>query len=112
MGRLGAFLEEWKARRAGGRFLSNDIRKSARDVIGPTGNGFSNAWDTMAESSEAYVESFNPRIPPSLFISQRDRTRLNLPIPLAERRIEAHNDDGGDDLSADELKWGSQPPDR
>jgi hypothetical protein len=110
VGRLGDFFAEWKARRAGSKYVSKDIQKSARHVIGPTGNGFSNAWDTMAESSDAYIESFDPRIPPSLFISQRDKTRLNQPIPLIERRLEAYNDDAGDDLTADELDWGSQPP--
>jgi len=109
MGRVRNLLSEWKARRAGRQYLSKDIQKSARHVIGPTGYGFSNAWEMMAESSEAFVGSFDPRIPPSLFISQRDRTRLNQPIPLIERRIEAHNvaEDG---LSADEIEWGSQPP--
>jgi hypothetical protein len=109
MGRLGNLLTEWKARRAGREFVSRDIQKSARHVIGPTGNAFSNAWDAMAESSDAYVESFDPRIPPSLFISQRDRTRLNRPIPLVERRIEAYSEDD-DGLSDDEIEWGGQPP--
>ena len=111
MSRLGNVLAEWKARRAGRKYVSKDIQKSAREVIGPTGNGFSNAWDTMAESSDAYVESFDPRIPPSLFVSQRDRTRLNQPIPLVERRLEAYND-GDDGLTADELDWGAEPPGR
>ena len=109
MGRLHNLLAEWNARRAGRAYVSKGIQKSARHVMGPTGYGFSNAWETMAESSEAFVHSFDPRIPPSLFISQRDRTRLNQPIPLVERRIEAHND-ADDGLSADEIEWGSQPP--
>ena len=110
MSRIRDFLAEWRARRAGRKYVSKDIQTSARHVIGPTGYGFSNAWDAMAESSEAYIDSFDPRIPPSLFISQRDRTRLNRPVPLVERRIEAHNDDGSDDLTADELDWGNKPP--
>jgi hypothetical protein len=109
MGRLGNFITEWKARRAGRKYVSKDIQKSVRHVIGPTGYNFSNAWDAVAESSEAFVESFDPRIPPSLFVSQRDKTRLNQPIPLVERRIEAHNDDDCG-LSDAEIEWGSQPP--
>ena len=31
------------------------------------------------------------------------------PIPLAERRIEAYGDDT-DDLTDEELRWGSEPP--
>lgn len=110
MGRLRDFRNEWIARRAGSKWVSRDIQKSARDVLGAIGYGWSNAWDTMAESSDAYVKSFDPRIPPSLFISQRDRTRLNQPIPLVERRIEAHGDDGESDLTAEELDWGNQSP--
>ena len=48
MGRLGNVLAEWKARRAGRKYVSKDIQKSARDVIGPTGNGFSNAWEAVS----------------------------------------------------------------
>lgn len=110
MGRINDYFVEWRARRAGSKYLSKDIQKSARHVIGPTGNGFSNAWEAMAESSEAYVESFERKIPPSLFISRRDNTRFNQPIPLVERRIEAHNQDGSDDVTAAELDWGAQPP--
>ena len=110
MGRLSNFFTELKARRAGTRYVPRGIQKSARHVIGPTGNGFSNAWDRLAESGDAYLESFNPKTPPSLFISQREKTRLNQPIPVVERRIEAHNEDGSDDLTAEERDWGSQPP--
>ncbi len=110
MSRLSDFFTEWKARRAGAKHVTTDIQKSARHVIGPTGNGFSNAWDAMAESSDAYVRSFDPRIPPSIFVSERDRTRLNQPIPLVERRIEAHNEDPQDELTAEELDWGNRPP--
>lgn len=109
MGQLGNLLAEWKARRAGREYVSRGIQKSARHVMGPTGYGFSNAWDTMAESSEAFLDSFDPRIPPSLFVSQRDKTRLNQPIPLVERRIEAHKGDS-DGLSSYEIEWGDQPP--
>lgn len=100
-------ITEWKARRDGRKFLSGDLGRSAREVIGPTGNGFSNAWDALADNSDAYLKSFDPRVPPSLHVSQRDQTRHNRPIPLPERRIGAPADD---DLTPEELAWGSQPP--
>lgn len=112
MGRISDFFDEWKARRAGAKFVSRDIQKSARHIIGPTGSGYSSAWDKLAEGGEAYVESFERRIPPSLFISHRDKTRLNHPIPVVERRLEAHDDDGADDLTPEELEWARGRPER
>lgn len=87
MGRLKAFIVEWKARRAGAKFVTGDIRRSARDIIGPTGYNWSNAWDLL-ENDETYLDSFDRRIPPSLHISERDRSRQNIPVPLVERCIE------------------------
>lgn len=49
---------------------------------------FSRGWDAMADGSSAYVKSFDPKVPPSIFISQRDMTRSNIPVPLVERCIE------------------------
>lgn len=88
MGRLSEFVAEWKARRAGAKGVSRDIRRSARDIIGPTGYNFSSAWDLLESEGPTYLESFDRKIPPSLHISQRDRTRWNMPIPLVERCIE------------------------
>ena len=87
MGRLREFIAELKARRAGRKHLDHDIRKSARGIIGPTGWVWSNAWDHLDRDGEAYLESFDPRIPPSEFVSKRDRTRHNIPVPLVERRL-------------------------
>lgn len=42
----------------------------------------------MARGSDAYVKSFDRRLPPSEFVSERDRGRANLPIPVAERCLE------------------------
>ncbi len=81
-------LREWQARRAGRRHYGNDIARSARDVIGPTGWMWSNGWDEMERGSKAYIDSFNPRIPPSIFVSERERSRSNMPIPVVERCIE------------------------
>lgn len=85
-----AFVTEWKARRAGRRALSSNLSKSAREVVGPTGAMFSRGWDAMATGSEAYVRSFDPRVPRSIFVSQNDRSRVSIPIPLVERCIEDH----------------------
>lgn len=42
----------------------------------------------MEKGSDAYVKSFDPKVPPSIFVSKRDLTRENIPIPLVERCIE------------------------
>ncbi len=81
-------MAEWKARRAGAKYLENDIGRSARHIIGPTGAMYSNGWRYLERDGSKYLESFDRRIPPSLHISQRDRTRFNMPIPLVERCIE------------------------
>lgn len=93
-----SLTSEWKARRAGRRHLASHIYRSARDVIGPTGAMWSNGWDAMAKGSDAYIKSFEPKIPPSIFVSARDRTRGNIPIPLVERCIEdwARTEDEGE----------------
>jgi hypothetical protein len=79
---------EWRARRAGRRYVTSDLPRSARDVVGPTGWMWSKGWDAMARGSAAYVASFDRRLPPSTFVSARDLTRSNMPIPLVERCIE------------------------
>lgn len=87
---LKSLLEEWRARRKGRRSLPSDLSRSARDVIGPTGWMWSKGWDAMAENTSAYVRSFDRRVPPSIFISERERTRHNIPIPLSERMVSEH----------------------
>ncbi len=82
------FRQEWFARRSGRRFVANDLGRSAREIVGPTGWMWSKGWDAMAKGSEAYVDSFDRRIPPSEFVSHRDRTRWNMPVPLVERCVE------------------------
>ena len=53
----------------------------------------SQGWKRLEEDGNRYMKSFDPRVPPSLFISQRDATRHNMPMPLVERCIEDYNDD-------------------
>lgn len=83
-------LEEWRARRKGRRSLHSDLSRSAREVIGPTGWMWSKGWDTMAEHTSAYVKSFDRQVPPSIFVSERERSRYNIPIPLSERMVSEH----------------------
>ncbi len=78
---------EWLARRAGRRKLQSHLPKSAREIVGPTGWMWSRGWDEMAKHQDAYIESFDRRVPPSIFVSDRERSRHNIPIPLIERMI-------------------------
>ncbi len=76
------------ARRAGRKGMGpNDLGKAARHMAGPTGELWSNGWEQMATNKDAYLKSFDKTISPSLFVSERDRTRLNQPIPMPERAI-------------------------
>ncbi len=75
--------------------------------MGMTGIGWSGAWDAVAKGSQAYTASFDRRLPPSTFVSDRDRRRYGQAMPLVERRIGA---DTADDITPDELDWGSFPP--
>lgn len=79
---------EWLARRRGAKHVSADIRKAARDIIGPTGWQWSPSWDLLEKKGDAYVRSFDPRVPRSIHISHRDRMLANMPVPLVERCIE------------------------
>ena len=54
---------------------------------------WSGGWKAMDEGKEAYVKSFDRKLPPSLFVSERDRTRHNIPVPLVERMVEEHAKD-------------------
>lgn len=88
LSRVRALGREWMARRAGRKGMGpNNLGKVARHMAGPTGELWSNGWDRMTEGKDAYLKSFDNKIPPSLFVSERDRTRLNQPIPLPERAI-------------------------
>lgn len=95
---LSQLYAEWKARRAGRQGMEpSGIFRATRDVIGPIGWMWSNAWDAMDEGKDAYVGSFDRRLPPSEFISARDRTRHGIPIPLVERVVEDHRKDPADE---------------
>lgn len=93
------FKEFWlevRARSAGRKAMGNDKSTftTARGIVGATGNSFSNAFDLLERDGGAYMRSMNAdrAIPPSLFISDRDRVRLGEVVPLPERCIEDHGD--------------------
>lgn len=92
--RLRAFLIEARAGAAGRRAMGadNSTFNAARGIIGPTGNSFSNAWEHLEKDGAAYNRSMDREraIPPSLFVSERDRVRHGLAVPLSERCVEDH----------------------
>ena len=81
------FSAEWKARREGIRLLPREIYTAARHIIGPTGFQLSDGWKRLEEDGPAYLRSFHPKIPASVFRSPSDLTRSNHPVPLSERCI-------------------------
>lgn len=96
MSRVSDLIREIAARRRGRKYAHNTIARAARDIVGPTGFTWSENWEQLDRHGKAYVESFDRRLPPSTFVSERDRKRANLPMPLAERCIE---------------DWGGEAPD-
>ena len=60
--------------------------------FGPTivggGGGSQNVLNQIRDGHDAYQKSFHRHLPPSTFISERDRLRLNQAMPLSERLIE------------------------
>ncbi len=63
---------------------------AARGIVGATGASFSGAWDLLERDGDAYLRSMDKDslLPPSLFVSERDRIRHGLAAPLSERCIE------------------------
>lgn len=72
--------------------LDPQLGRAARDILGPTGNMFSNGWELFEQNNAAYMKSFDPRVPPSLHISQTDQNRYHQAIPVSERCIEDWNE--------------------
>ena len=86
-----AAMTDWAARREGARQLPRDVFTAARHIVGPTGYVWSSAWQRLEEDGADYLRSFDPRIPPSVFLSPSDLTRSIHPVPVAERCIEDWN---------------------
>ena len=89
--------QELRARREGRRYVDNTITRPTRDITGPLGWAFSSTYEEVAKSGGAYNASFDRRIPPSLFVSERDRSRAGMPIPVVERCLEDFGTDVTDD---------------
>ncbi|MGI9604895.1 MAG: hypothetical protein ACR2P0_02030 [Acidimicrobiales bacterium] len=96
MRRMKDLWVELKARRRGRQAMGNDksMFTAARGIVGITGNSFSNAWDLLERDGDAYLKSMQgeQHLPPSLFVSERDRIRNGQATPLPERCIEDHGD--------------------
>lgn len=77
--------------------------QAARGITGATGASFSSAYDLLERDGDAYLRSLesDPVIPPSLFVSERDRLRHNRAVPLVERCLE----DLGDDEAESVRNW-------
>ena len=95
-GRIRRWLrEQWyesQSRSAGRRAMGFDNNgfKTARGIVGMSGNSLSGAYDLLEKDDGAYMRSMqtDPILPPSLFVSERDRVRHANVVPLAERCIE------------------------
>ena len=70
----------------------NNTFTAARGTMGAIGLNRSNAWNYLENDNGAYLRSMDKDavLPPSLFVSERDRTRYGKPMPIAERCIEDH----------------------
>lgn len=84
---INAIFTEWAARRTGRRHTPRDNANAARDVTGPLGVATSVVYNELERSSDAYIKSFDRRLPPSIHISERDRVRHSDAIPVVERGI-------------------------
>lgn len=75
-----------------------------------TGASLSGAYELLEKDDGAYIRSMQkePPLPPSLFVSERDRVRHGNAIPLAERCIE----DIGADEQAEVRDWDISELDR
>ena len=87
--------EQWaeqKSRSAGRRALGpqRDQFDTTRGITGMTGASLSGAYSLLEKDDGAYIRSLRkePVLPPSLFVSERDRVRHGKAMPLSERCLE------------------------
>jgi len=81
------------------------LRLALREVFRASASGpgssraqrVKNTLETVVESNSAYRKSFNRQLPPSTFVSERDRLRFGQAVPVSERLI-------GDTAARRELK--------
>ena len=102
------FKEQWaesQSRAAGRKALGvdRDQFQTTRGITGMTGASLSGAYELLEKDDGAYIRSMQkePVLPPSLFVSERDRVRYSEAVPLAERCIE----DVGRDDAVDVRDW-------
>ncbi len=86
--RVLAKVDAWAARPRPARRPGSQIHRAARDVTGATGLATQRVWDSMVEGHRPYLKSFEPRIPPSAFVSEADVLRRGEVMPLSERCLE------------------------
>lgn len=96
---------EMRSRSEGRRALgvNRDQFHTTRGITGMTGYSFSQAYTLLEKDGGAYMRSLQkePQLPPSLFVSERDRVRHANAIPLAERCLEdigARGDDTAESI--------------
>jgi len=86
-----------RARSAGRKAMGNDKAtfNTTRGITGMIGASMSGAYDLLEKDGGAYMRSLDRDavLPPSLFVSERDRVRHGKAVPLAERCIEDHGKD-------------------
>jgi len=91
------FRHEMKSRRAGHKAMggNREMFQSARGIVGAGGWGFGKSWDMLEKDDGAYLRSMqsDPVLPPSLFVSERDRTRASGAVPIPERCLEDINNE-------------------
>lgn len=91
---------------------TNDLAKTARGAVGVLGAGFSNAYKYIENDQNRYARSLDPdrRLPPSLFVSQRDGVRNGSVMPLSERCIEDFASSRGATQAPASAKLGDEQP--
>lgn len=68
---------------------TTEIGRASRGIMGMIGAGTSSGWRYLEENGQAYNRSLEERrLPPSLFVSERDRVRSGIVTPISERCIE------------------------
>lgn len=90
MGVFRNLIARWRSPRDWPPPEPDDLSRAVIDTIGRNGYALSGSYDVIADGQKAYGQSFDPRLPPSLFVSERDRTRSGMAMPISERCIEDH----------------------
>lgn len=106
MGVLRNLITRWRTPRDWPAADPDDLSRAVLHTIGRNGYALSGSYDVIADGQKAYGESFDPRLPPSLFVSERDRTRSGMAMPLVERCIEDH----GSNVAAAKAEHASERP--